>query len=334
MCRIIFLYAEYHILRFIDVVPLRILSKINRLFNLFLMKSFQVKRILIPTDFSKTSLLAVEHAAFMARLFKADLYLLHSIDISETVYTIYNPAILDIEFKEAEKNAIKHLNDLSTRLKKEYRVKINTVCATGHTSSEIVRAVKTNSIDLVLMGTHGAKGFNEIFIGSNAHKTVTICPCPVITVQTHAKRLGFTNIVLPVDDSLHSRQKVNQVLVLAKKFASKIHVLGLIDKQGETDVKKFSIKIGSVEKAILKAGLPYEIKIVKADNLAVAALNYSKKVKADLITVMTGHESRLTGMFLGAFAKQIVNHSRIPVMSIRPLEGTYESVSLTAASPF
>jgi nucleotide-binding universal stress UspA family protein len=60
-------------------------------------------------------------------------------------------------------------------------------------------------------------------------------------------------------------------------------------------------------------------------------MNYAKKIKADLITIMTDHESNLTGMFLGGFAKQIINHSRIPVMSIRPIEGYMESTNFTSA---
>lgn len=298
------------------------------------MKTFQINKILIPTDFSKTSLLAVEHAAFMARLCKADIYLLHAIEISESTYGVYNPAVVFIDIKAIEKIAVKQLEDLAKKLRKEYAITVKTLCCLGKIHTEVGAAVKKNAIDLVVMGTHGVDGFNEFFIGSNAHKIVTKCPCPVITVQAHTKRLGFTKIILPVDDSFNSRQKVDYTIALAEKYAAKIYVLGLLNKNGDTDPKKFKIKMDSIEKAIKKAGLPYEFKIVKDNNLAVAAMKYSQKVKADLIAVLNDHESDLNGMFLGAFAKQIVNHSRIPVMSIRPLEGIYDSVSLAAANPF
>jgi len=298
------------------------------------MKTFQIKRILIPTDFSKTSLLAIEHAAFMARLCKADIYLLHAIEISESTYSFYTPAVVFIDIKAVEKIAVKQLEDLAKKLRKEYGITVKTLCSLGKIHTEVGAAVIKNVIDLVVMGTHGADGFNEFFIGSNAHKIVTKCTCPVITVQAHTKRLGFTKIILPVDDSFNSRQKVDYTIALAEKYAAKIYVLGLIKKNGETDSKKFKIKMDSIEKAIKKAGLPFEFKIIKDDNLAVAAMKYSKKVKADLIAVLNDRESDLTGMFLGAFAKQIVNHSRIPVMSIRPTEGIYDSVSLAAANPF
>lgn len=298
------------------------------------MKTFQIKNILIPTDFSETGLLAVEYAAFMARLCKADLYLLHVIEPSDSTFQIYNPSIQKTNPWEAEKMVEKHFSELSIKLKKEYGVKIKSICSLGKTPAEVVAKVKEFDIDMVVMGTHGASGFDEFFIGSNAHKIVTLCPCPVITVQTHAKKIGFTKIILPVDDSLHSRQKVDNTITLAKKYGAKVHILGLLNKSRDTDPKKFKIKLDSVEKAIKKAGLPYECKIVKGNNLAIAAMKYSKKVKADLVVVLTDHESNLNGMFLGAFAKQIVNHSKVPVMSIRPAEGIYDSVSLAGANPF
>lgn len=281
------------------------------------MKTFQIKNILVPTDFSKTSLLAMEHAAFMARLCKADIYLLHAIEISEATYNIYNPAVLFIDLNGIEKIAVKQLDDLAKKLRNEYAITVKTLCSWGKTHTEIATAVKKNGIDLVVMGTQGASGFDEFFIGSNAHKVVTICSCPTITVQTHAIKKGFTNIVLPIDDSLHSREKADYTIALAEKFAAKIYLLGLTDKGGDTAPPKLKIKMDAIEKAVKKAGLRYECKIVKGDNLAIAAMKYSKKVKADLIVVLTGQESNLNGMFLDAFAKQIVNHSRIPVMSIR-----------------
>lgn len=293
----------------------------------------RIERILIPTDFSETGLLALEHGAFMARLFKADLYLLHVVEVLEFKYNVYDPGLMMRREDEMEEVVSTRLGELAIKVREEYGVPVNTIITGGRTASGIAETARENKIDLIVMGTHGAKGFEELFIGSNAHKTVTMSPCPVITVQTHAQKLGFTNIVMPIDNSLHSRQKADWVIALASKYGSKVHILGLLSH--DDDEKKFNIKLETVEKAVKKAGIAYQREVVKDGNLAQEALNYSNKVNADLIVTLTDHESNLTGMFLGAFAKQIINHSRIPVMSIRPKEGPFSSTDMSASSnPF
>ncbi len=297
------------------------------------MKKFQIKKILIPTDFSKTSLLAVEQAAFMTQLCKADLYLLHMVEISDTVYNIYNPAILINDYAAVEKLALKQLIELAAKLKKKYGIDVRPICKGGHTTSGIIETVEEKKIDIVVMGTHGASGFDEFFMGSNAYKTVTVCPCPVITIQAHSKKIGFTNIVLPIDDCVYSRQKVDSTIELAKQYAAKINIFGFIEKGTDTDLDKFKVKIASVEKAVIKASLPYEINIAKGKDFAESVMKYSKKVQADLVVVLTDHESHVKSMFLGAFAKKVVNHSRIPVMSIKPVDtGIYDPVSLAGSN--
>jgi nucleotide-binding universal stress UspA family protein len=109
----------------------------------------------------------------------------------------------------------------------------------------------------------------------------------------------------------------------------------LINTTEEMDEKKFNIKLDSVEKVIKSANIEYSLEIVKGKNIAVESMNYSKKIKADLIVIMTDHESNITGMFLGGFSKQIINHSTIPVMSIRPIEEHYEDLDLRGiGNPF
>jgi nucleotide-binding universal stress UspA family protein len=300
------------------------------------METHKINRILIPVDFSETGLLALKHGAFMARLFKADLYLLFVVEIIDFPFNLNTPVLITAhDYNAIEKSATDKLESIAADLKREGVINVISIVTRGRVISGIKEAAETNKIDIIVMGTHGAKGFDEYFIGSNAHKTVTISPCPVITIQKHATSMGFKNIVMPIDNSLHSRQKVNMVIYIASKYGSEVHILGLINSNEDIDEKKFAIKIDSVEDVLKKARISYLRKIVKGQNLAVTAMEYSKEVNADLIVIMTEHESDLTGMFLGPFSKQIINHSSIPVMSIRPLEGKYQSISLSGSSnPF
>jgi nucleotide-binding universal stress UspA family protein len=298
------------------------------------MKNFHVKKILVPTDFSETGYLALSHAACMASLFKADLFLMHVIEITETTYNIYNPADPIRNISELQDDVNVKLNELAEAIRKDSGVSITTIVTNGRVTGEIANAVKENGIDIVIMGTNGADGLGEHFLGSNADRTAHLVPCPVITIHRNSLKAGFQNIILPIDNALHSRQKVNYAVALAKRYSSVIHIVGLLDKREGTELNKLQLKIEAIGKVLKQEGISYHSVIIEGNNLAVEALAYAKKEKGDLILALTDHESRMGGRFMGNFAKHIINHSDLPVMSIRPEVGELETVSLSAAEPF
>lgn len=293
--------------------------------------SLKPKKILVPIDFSETGMLALEHAAFMARLMKADLHLLHVMPVSEYYFEIPEP-IMRIENHDTINKIVEQkLNEAAEMVYKNYGIRPSTSSARGQVGHEVITIVNEQLFDLVVMGTHGAKGFEELFIGSNAHKVVTLAPCPVLTVQTHATHLGFKNIVLPIDRSQHSREKVDEAVDLASAYAAKIHIIGLLESNEAAEYDKLQIVLDQVENAVQKAGVPFSRNTIEGSNLAIEALKYGHQVNADLIVIMTDHESEMTGIFLGPKAKQIVNHSKIPVLSIKPREGKYSGIDMGGA---
>lgn len=293
--------------------------------------NFHPKTILVPIDFSETGQLALEHAAFMARLAKADLLLLHVLPASEYHFEIPERIMVLDNHEQVNKIVEQKLKEAAENVHKEYGIMPRTFHSSGRVASEIVQTARDEKADLIVMGTHGAKGYEEIFIGSNAEKVVNLAPCPVITVQTHATKIGFTNIVLPVDRSPHSREKVEVAIKLASMYAAKIHILGLVEEEEEHAYDKMQIVLDQVQHAIEKAGITFSRHTIKGDRLAAEALKYGESVKADLIIIMTDQESKMTGIFLGVLARQIVNHSRIPVMSIKPHYGDFDSIDLSGA---
>lgn len=295
----------------------------------------KLKKILVPVDFSETGMLALEHASFMARLAKADMLLLHVLPIQEYHFEIPEPIMRIENHDEVNRVVEQKLEELVQYVRNNYGCVAQSLSARGKVANEIMEVAKEQKVDLIVMGTHGASGFEEFFLGSNAHKVVTVAPCPVITVQTHAKKLGFGNIVLPIDRTSHSREKVAFATKMAELFASKIHILGLLESTGEDhEHEKLQIVLDQVQHAVEKTGLPFVRKTVKGKNLAQEALKYGDDVSADLIVIMTEHESEMTGIFLGPRAKQIVNHSRIPVLSIKPHEGKFESLDMGGSYTF
>ncbi len=282
-----------------------------------------IKNILIPTDFSETANLAVAHGANMAHLFNAKIFLLHSVET--TLYT-GGPGepVLVQEAEKVYQMGVAELKKVAEEISSKYKVDITQLTVSGKPAAAITDAIKENNIDIIVMGTHGASGFEEFFMGSNAHKVVNLAHCPVISIRVTTTNVGFSNIVMPIANGLHSRQKVNNVIDIASKYNSTVHVMGLLETNDPVDDNKFGIKLESVLHTLKHANIKYTTKLVRGHNPAVEAMKYSEEVNGDLIVIMTDHESDLTGMFLGTVAKQIVNHSKIPVMSIRPLEAHIE----------
>lgn len=289
------------------------------------MKAFKIEKILIPIDFSETAFIAIEHAAYIAQTFKAELILLHVVERHWEQFNIIQPEMVVPNPSEITNVIEKKLEQIAADIFSKYGVKSVAITSDGSIFSEVIAVADEHDVDLIIMGTHGTKGFVEFFIGSNTYKVVTQSFCPVLSVQKHASSVGFKNIVLPIDDSLHSRQKVSHAVTIAKAFGSTIHIVGLHESGGD---KKFELKIEQIEEYIKKSGLSCTRKIFKDTNQAKISQEYAKAINADLIIIMTDQDENITGRLLGSYAQQIVNHSAIPVISIPPELGIIDYPSL------
>src|SRR5687767_3010573 len=124
-------------------------------------KIFNIKKILIPLDFSETALLALEHGAYMASLFKAKVTLLHVIKQNLAAYSTENMQIpIDIR-KYQEETAAQKLQELAFKIRLEYDLEVETVYETGFVCSTIISVAEQSGTDLIIMGTHGISGFAE-----------------------------------------------------------------------------------------------------------------------------------------------------------------------------
>ncbi|MBL7923508.1 MAG: universal stress protein [Bacteroidia bacterium] len=289
-------------------------------------KDLNIRRILIPFDFSETAALSLEHAIFMAKLLKAELYLLHIVETT-TFPSSISHAFSGFE-KKVEEASNEKLKELADSLHREHGIQVHILTEVGKIYKKIVHTAKQAHIDLIIMGTHGAGGHSYI-IGSNTTRVVQEAPCPVISVQTHAKKIGFTKIALPIDDSAESRQKVNFALEIARHYNSNVVVIGLMRNGNEDYQRKFKIKIEQVEEFLINHGVDATSIYKQGDDLAKSTLSSSTEIDADLVVIMTEQEPSITGLLMGSYATKIINGSKIPVMTIRPAEIDPERITVS-----
>lgn len=290
-------------------------------------KKFHIKKILIPYDFSETADLALEHAVFMAKLHKADIVLVHVIEsfsFASAISSAFGKSQSEFEDK-IESSAGTRLQQLVEKLHHDSGMKVSFKTENGKIYKKIVHIAEEENADIVVMGTHGVSGFQDFLVGTNTYRVVMSAPCPVISVQTHSKKIGFKDIVLPIDNSHSSRQKVRHCVEIAKHYNSIVHIAGMMTMNDLDMQRRFEVKVHQVQSFLEEHEIAHTVKVFKTDNSPVATLNYSNQINADLLVIMTDQEG---AGFLGNFAQQIINQSKIPVMSIRPDEGDPEKMTL------
>ncbi|MES2566428.1 MAG: universal stress protein [Bacteroidota bacterium] len=278
-------------------------------------------KIIITTDFSDTSMLAIRHGAFMAKYTKGEIFLVHIITKHWEKFNVFNPSITVENIEKASIAVQAKLEQLADDIKQEYNVNVTTVVNSGNPTAEIVRFAKEINAGLIVMGTHGYSAWEDLTIGSNALKVLTKSPCPVLTMSEYATSFGYKKIVLPIDTSEHSRQKVVATLELAKQFSSHVYAVGILADDEENKKHAMQVMLRQVDTAAKDKGVGCTTELVEnVKNRAVATVNFCEKVGGDLISIMTDQDAELSGFFLGPYALQVIHHSKVPVLSIKAEE--------------
>jgi nucleotide-binding universal stress UspA family protein len=289
-------------------------------------------KIIITTDFSETSLLAIKHGAFLAQYTKGEIYLVHIITKHWEKFNVFMPSVTLDNIEKASSSVLLKLEELASDITKNYGVKVTTVVNSGNPTSEIVKYAKEIKADLIVMGTHGYSSWEDLTIGSNAMKVITKSPCAVMTMSEHANKFGYSKIVLPIDTSEHSRHKVVATLELAKQFTSHIYAVGLLTDDEGSKKPAMEVMLNQVATAAKDKGVACSTELLEnVKNRAIATVNYCNKIGGDLISIMTDQDAELSGFFLGPYALQVIHHSKVPVLSFKPEEHP-ENVSWTMLS--
>ena len=212
------------------------------------MNKIKTSKILIPVDFSKTSLNAIKYAAFMAKYTKGELLLVH-VQSKSDLLDVIMPAVKLKSMSVVTDFLSDKLEKIADDIRKRYGIEVSCFVTTGHVTSEIIAMAEETKSTMVVMGTHGKGSDNGFFLGSNAYRVLTKSDIPVMTVQTAADKLGFQNILVPIDTSDHSRQKVDSAIYMADIFGAKLRILGILHtgNQGEQNYKyKMEVIMGQI----------------------------------------------------------------------------------------
>jgi nucleotide-binding universal stress UspA family protein len=274
-----------------------------------------MKQIIVAIDFSKTSLSALAYGIHLANKAGADLQMVW-VDNTTSEEVVFEG------FAHEERNEkVQLLKELQEKYSKKLKnSKLDFKTRKGKVYIEIAQQAKAINADLIIAGTHGISGFEEFWIGSNAYRIVTNAPCPVITLRFDCKVADVSKIVIPIDSSQETRQKIPVASQVAQLFNSEVHILSLYS----TTLKSVHKRVDNYAKQVMdflkERNVKYVSVVKESDNITRTTIDYADSVGANLIAIMTEQETTTANIFLGPYAQQMVNHSPIPVLSMRSKE--------------
>lgn len=278
-------------------------------------------KILVPIDFSEQSVIALDQSYNLAKEYNAEITLLYVIEDSGMLAKLFSVE----QHEDFRKDIQYQLDKLADDVNQKSKITVNTLIARGVIYEKIAEVAELISASMIIMGTNGGGGLKKRFIGSNALRVARESKIPVITIKGKHHRNGCKNIVLPLDLSKETREKVTKAIELSKIFhGAAIRVVSVLFTTDEFLVNRLTRQLGQVKTFLEKEGVECTAEIIKGikgkDTLAQNIIEYAKQVDGDLIMIMTQQEIDFTEFFIGSAAQEIINHSPIPVYSIRPIE--------------
>ncbi|MFY0608349.1 MAG: universal stress protein [Cyclobacteriaceae bacterium] len=275
-----------------------------------------MNKILVPYDFSEIATHALNFAADLAR--NADGCGVTLINVIEqpTPSTFKTMGIVGsdpmenlyikklIESVKAKMEEIMGNSDFND-IKLSYKIVL------GQPFHEITEEIKTESIDLVVMGTSGSSGAEEFLVGSNAERMVRYSKCPVITISEPKKVADIHSMVFASNFLDLTVEFVNYVKALQAILKAKIHLVVINTPAGFNTTRH---DLNLLDKAIKDNMITNcETHIYNYPNEEDGVLAFAEDINADLIAIGTRQKKGVGHFLSGSIAEDVVNHAKVPV---------------------
>ena len=275
-----------------------------------------MKRILVPIDFSKEAECAAKIAASIAKKTGSEIYLIHmlelpvnTIDPAEMTSIRSEPQIIYF-MKLAHEKFAKFL-----KLPFFKGVKVIESVQFIHAFTGIINESEKNNIDLIVMGSQGASGLQEMFIGSNTEKVVRRSKVPVLVVKKGKKDFKIKSILFASDFSKECKKTFQKIIDFATIFDATIHLLYVNTIHNFNTTPAIENKMDKFIKGF-KMG-EYTRRIYNDISIEKGILSYGRDLKADLIALNTHGRSGLSQLFNGSIGQELANHALRPVITFR-----------------
>lgn len=276
-------------------------------------------RILLPSDFSDNSLKAIAFGLSLFKDKKCTFFLLNTYmpPVYHSEYILGSPGQIGLGdmIREDSKNNLKELKE---KLETEYNNPLHTFVthsAFNMLTEEISYMTEAEHIDLVIMGTQGATGTQEILFGTNTVHAIRNSKCPILAVPQVHDYKPPKSILFPTDYEVdYSEEKLSSLLHIAQEHDAHIHVMHVFT-QLELDSKQLSNQ-DTLKRILGKRGTLHE---VESDEIITAINKFQDRTKIDLLCMIQNKHTFLERLFIEPTIKKIGFHVKVPFLVIPQL---------------
>lgn len=275
-----------------------------------------MKRILVPIDFSKEAENAAKAAASIARKTGSEIFLLHMLELP--VSTI-DPAEMGTISREPQ---IIYFMQLAHKRFDKFKslpffdgLKVIESVQFHQTFTGIIDESKKQNIDLIVMGSQGASGLQEMFIGSNTEKVVRRSDIPVLVIKSDIDEFVVDKMIFASDFTKENEYSFKSVLEIVNLFGAQLHLLYVNTIHNFSTTKAIKERMNHF---IANFDIPSHTKVIYNDvSIEKGILSYARDVNADLIALNTHGRSGLSQFFNGSIGLELTNHALRPVITFK-----------------
>ena len=273
----------------------------------------KLKNILVPTDFSACAKNALINAINIAEFSKAKLILMSAFHVPVPHARVGTATIVHTLASEVEDVVKEDFETLVNSLPQLARIDYECIIKHGFAVEEVLSAIEDYHIDLVIMGTHGATGVEEVFLGSNTNNVIKKSKIPVLAIPENAGLNQINNIVLASDYlEIEDYKKLEALKMITELFNAELHVLHIsarqyISYESASEAKKLE--------HVLK-GIKRSYHFQTHEKFEEGLNQYIDDHQIDMVVILPRAHTFLERVLKRSHTSKIVFHSKIPLLTI------------------
>lgn len=278
----------------------------------------KIQNILAATDFSDLGANAIKVAVTLCKQNNAVLHLIHVMESRYIIPGTDTGIALPVLAREIDAESREKLYNLYESVLRSENIPVQLHMPEGIPFDEICKAAEEMPIDLVVLGTHGTSGFREFFMGTTAYSVIKNTTKPVLTIPGGFSKDGFQKILFPVRAVPGIKEKFEYIQpILEQAETAAIHIAALSQNGYEAELLDHKEALHEIILHLKKNTVKYTHEMYTCSNFADKVLEIAAMQGTDLIVINATLDYKWTQFFIGPYTQQVVNHSKVPVLSFR-----------------